>query len=135
MCKPLNFNADIRHFSEFFKRTFTRRNNTRKSHVLHQLSALRIIDGHLRACMQHQLGIVFLNDPHCAHVLNKHCIHMDARKQIQHVAQIVRFTLLDQRIDCHIDFFASFMRVFYGFMKPIRVKIACITARAKCCIP
>ncbi len=87
MRKGLNLNADVRHLSQFIKRTFPCRNDTRKAHLLHQSSALRIVDGHLRAGMQHQMGIALLNDPRHAHVLNQHGVHMHIGEQVQHIAR------------------------------------------------
>ena len=54
-----------------------------QAHVLHQPSALRVVDRHLCAGMQHQMGIALLNDPRHAHILHQHGVHTHIGEQVE----------------------------------------------------
>ena len=129
--KGLYLNADVRHPSQLIQRTFPCRNDARKAHLLHQPSALRVVDRHLCAGMQHQMGIALLNDPHHAHILHQHGVHAHIGEQVEHIAKVIQFALLDQRIDRHIDFLPSFVRIGHSVSKPIRIEIPRVAARAE----
>ena len=81
--------------------------------------------------MQHQMGIALLNDPRHAHILHQHGVHAHIREQVEHIAEVVQFALLDQRIDRHIDFLPSFVRIGHSVSKPIRIEIPRVAARAE----
>ena len=128
MRKGLYLNADVRHLSQLIQRTFPCRNDARKAHLLHQPSALRVVDRHLCAGMQHQMGIALLNDPRHAHILHQHGVHAHIGEQVEHIAKVIQFALLDQRIDRHINFPPALMRILDCFAQAIRIEISRITA-------
>ena len=72
-----------------------------------------------------------LNDARYTHVLHKYGIHMNVGEQIEHIAKVIHFALLDQRVNRHIDLFAPFMRIGDCIAKLIRVKVSRIAARAE----
>ena len=128
MRKCFNLYARIRHLPQFLKRTLSSRNDTCETHFLHESCALCIIDGHLRAGMQHKLRKTHLRDSRHAHVLNQYGVHIHIAQQLQHIAEIIRFALLDQRIDRHINFPPALMRILNCFAQAIRIEISRITA-------
>ena len=81
--------------------------------------------------MQHQMGIALLDDPHHAHILHQHGVHAHIGEQVKYITKIIQFALLDQRIDRHIDFLPSFVRIGHSVSKPIRIEIPRVAARAE----
>ena len=69
-----------------------------------------------------------MRDSRHAHVLNQYSVHIHIAQQLQHITEIIRFALLDQRIDRHINFPPALMRILDCFAQAIRIEISRITA-------